>query len=267
MLFAVRQPVGFGLFVGLLVGLVCAGLGLTLLIMTSGYFVLRYRFDRDALVIRWLGREEIVPFANVEGIFAGPRLGQPMRARGWNWPGYHVGVGRTRSMGLVRYYTTTSAPDDIALIVTRGVTYAVSPADPSAFRRQLIRRVEDSDPVAPGVEPRGQAWAPALRDASLPLLLVAVLALLAVSVGYIGLRWDGLPETIPLHFAADGTADQTGPREQVFRVPAIGAAIATLNLGLGMAVYARERAAARMLWTASVVVQVLVVVATARILH
>jgi hypothetical protein len=257
------------MFVALLVGLICGILALTVLVFTWGYFTLRYHFERQGLVIRWLGREETVPFSKVDGIFAGPRLGQAMRVRGLNWPGYHVGVGRTRAMGLVRYYTTTNDLADVALVVTPGATYALSPADAAGFRRELIRWVEESDDASESadVELGGGPGPAVLQDATLPLLLVASLALLAVSLGYIALKWDGLPDTIPLHFAADGTPDQVGQREEIFRVPGIGAAILCANLGLGLALYARERAAARLLWVASVVVQLLVLVATARILH
>ncbi len=268
-LFAIRQPVGFGMFLGLLVGFICGLLGLALLVLTYGYFALRYRFEPHALVIRWLGREEVIPFSKVDSIFAGPRLGQAMRVRGLNWPGYYVGKGRSRAMGLVRYYTTTADLGEIALIVTPAATYALSPADAPGFRRELIRRVEESDVDGDAVvvEPRADGLSPVLRDITLPTLLIAALALLGVALGYIWLKWDGLPEMIPLHFGADGTPDQIGPREDVLLVPGIGAAILIANLGLGLALYARERAAARMLWAATVVVELLVLVATARILH
>ncbi|HYU20922.1 MAG TPA: PH domain-containing protein [Chloroflexota bacterium] len=268
-LFAIRQPVGFAMFLGLLVGLICGGLGLILLIFTYGYFALRYRFEQRALVIRWLGREEVVPYRAVDGIFAGSRLGQAMRVRGLNWPGYHVGIGRTRAMGLVRYYTTTSDLGDVALIVTPSATYALSPADVEGFRRELIRHVEDSDQPTETLDDELAVppLPPVLRDLSLPALLFGSLALLAICLGYVWLKWDGLPDTIPLHFAADGTPNMFGPREDVFRIPAVGASILVGNLGLGLALYARERAAARMLWASALVVELLVLIATARILH
>lgn len=269
LIFAIRQPVGFGMFLGLLVGLICGGLGLMLLVFTYGYYALRYRLDRPGLVIRWLGREEVVPFSKVDGIFAGQRLGQAMRVRGLNWPGYHVGIGRTRAMGLVRYYTTTSDLNEIALIVTPSATYAISPADASGFRRELIRWVEQSEDDLPIREEKRDAGplTSVLRDLWLPALVVASLALLVVSLGYVWVRWEAIPETIALTFAADGTPVQFGPREDIFRIPGIGAAILIANVGLGLALYARERAAARLLWATSVVVQMLVLVATARILH
>ena len=268
-LFAIRQPVGLGMFLGLLVALICGGLCLMLLVFTYGYYALRYRFDRQALIIRWLGREEIIPFGQVDGIFAGARLGQALRVRGLNWPGYHVGVGRTRSMGLVRYYTTTGDLNEIALIVTPAATYALSPADPQGFRRELIRRVEESEAESGEVpyEASIPGMPAVLRDISLPMLLVASLGLLAVSLGYVWLKWEGIPETIAVHFGPDGTPDQLGPREEIFKIPGIAVAILIANLGLGLALYARERAAARMLWAASVIVQLLALVATVRILH
>jgi hypothetical protein len=268
-LFAIRQPVGFGMFLGLLVGFICGLFGFILLVLTYGYYALRYRFEHQALVIRWLGQAEVIPFSKVDGIFAGPRLGQTMRVRGLNWPGYHVGRGRSRAMGLVRYYTTTNDLAEIALIVTPAATYALSPADAPGFRRELIRRVEESDGDEDRVvaDPRAGGFPPVLRDITLPALLIASLALLGLALGYVWMKWDGLPEMIPLHFGADGSPSMVGPRENIFKVPGIGAAILIANLGLGLALYARERAAARMLWATSVVVQLLVLVATVRILH
>ncbi|MDP8922846.1 MAG: PH domain-containing protein [Chloroflexota bacterium] len=271
-LFAVRQPVGFGMFVSLLVGLVFAALAVAALVLTIGYFTLRYRFEPGALVVTWLGRRDVIPYGRVDGIFAGPRLGQAMRVRGLNWPGYHVGIGRTRAMGLVRYYVTTGNLGDVALVVTPEMTYAFSPADANGFRRELIRRVEESDdlPIESLVAAGRPAASPvrgAVRDLSLPGFLLASLLVLGVTLLYIWLKWSGLPETIPLHFNRDGVPDLWGPREDIFRIPGIGIAMLIANTGLGLAVYGREPAAARMLWGTSLMVQLLVLVATARILH
>ena len=268
-LFGIRQPVGFGMFVALLVALICGVLALMLFVFTYGYFALRYRLERQALVIRWLGQEEVVPFGAVDGIFAGSRLGQAMRVRGLNWPGYHVGTGRTRAMGMVRYYTTTSDLKDVALIVTPDATYALSPADAPSFRRELIRRVEEAEDDAErldGQAPTRSTPSP-FRDVMLPAAFIASLGLLALCLGYVWLKWEGVPEIIPLRFSADGTPNQLGPREDIFRIPIIGTGILLVNLFLGLALHGRERAAARMLWTTSVVVQLLVLVATVRVLH
>jgi hypothetical protein len=270
-LFAIRQPVGFAMFLGLLVGFVCGALAVLVLVLTVGYFRLRYRFEPAGLVINWLGRKEIIGYDRVDGIFAGQRLGQAMRVRGLNWPGFHVGVGRTRVMGFVRYFVTTGDLNEIALIVTPDVTFAVSPADAAGFRRELIGRVEASESAEPTFltnEPSSSTPARSpLRDVTLAATVLASIAVLAVTALYISVRWASIPDVLAMQFSRDGTILAYGQREDIFKLPGIGAAILIANLGIGLSIYARERAAARMLWSISVVVQVLVLVATARILH
>jgi hypothetical protein len=267
------------MFLGLLVGFVCAALAILVLVLTIGYFLLRYRFEHDGLAITWLGRRDLIPYDRVDGIFAGQRLGQTMRVRGLNWPGFHMGVGRTRAMGFVRYCVTTGDLTEIALIVTPDVTYAVSPADSAGFRRELIRRIEESSPelltASPAAVSEPPSPASALRDVSLLALNFAALGLLVCTGLYIALHWDSARETIVLQATPDvgrvecgqPAALVCGTKADIFRLPAVGAAILIANLGIGLAVYARERTAARLLWSTSVVVQVLVLIATARILH
>ena len=270
-LFAIRQPVGFAMFLGLLVGFVCGALAILILVLTTGYFLMRYRFEPTGLTVNWLGRRELIAYDRVDGIFAGQRLGQAMRVRGLNWPGFHVGVGRTRVMGFVRYFVTTGDLNEIALIVTPDVTFALSPADAAGFRRELIARVEASD-LGPSLAAPSEASEPRpapspLRDVTLAATTLASLAVIVLTGLYIGARWSAIPDVLAMQFSRDGTILAYGQREDVFRLPGIGAAILIANLGIGLAIYARERAAARMLWAVSVVVQVLMMVATARILH
>ncbi len=271
-LFAVRQSVGFAMFLGLLVGFILGALALFVLVLTIGYFRLRYRFEPEGLLIRWLGGNERIAYERVDGIFAGQRLGQAMRVRGLNWPGFHVGVGRTRVMGFVRYFVTTGDLNEIVLIVTPDVTFALSPGDAAGFRRDLISRVEASElmstPAVAKTEAELKPPPSPLRDFMLPVMLLASIIVLSLTMLYISLRWSGIPEPLPMQIARDGvTVLAYGVREDIFRLPGIGAAIMVANLGIGLSMYARERAAARMLWAVSVIVQVLVLVATARILH
>jgi hypothetical protein len=269
-IFAIRQPVGFAMFLGLLVGFVCAALALLVLVLTVGYFRMSYRFEAAGLRIAWLGGQQVIGYEHIDSIFAGQRLGQTMRVRGLNWPGFHVGVGRTRAMGFVRYFVTTGDLNQIVLIVTPDVTFALSPADAGGFRRALIERIEASELVdvpASSSESAQSAPTPSpLRDVTLAATVLAAIAVLAVTGLYISSRWAGIPDVLPMQFSRDGTVLQYGQREDIFRLPGIGAAILIANLGVGLAIYARERAAARMLWSISVIVQVLVLVATARIL-
>jgi hypothetical protein len=270
-LFAIRQPVGFAMFLGLLVGFVCGALAILVLVLTIGYFRMRYRFEAEGLVVNWLGRREPIGYDRVDGIFAGQRLGQAMRVRGLNWPGFHVGIGRTRVMGFVRYFVTTGDLNEIALIVTPDVTFALSPADAAGFRRELIARVEASESGGPVSLPTATSQPVAtpspLRDVTLFAAILASIAVIALTGVYIAARWSGIPDVLPMQFSRDGAILAYGQREDIFKLPGIGAAILIANLGIGLAIYAREQAAARMLWAIAVVVQVLMMVATARILH
>lgn len=279
-LFAIRQPVGFAMFLGLLVGFVCGALALLVLVLTIGYFRMRYRFEPAGLAVNWLGRRELIAYERVDGIFAGQRLGQAMRVRGLNWPGFHVGVGRTRVMGFVRYFVTTGDLNEIALIVTPDVTFALSPADATGFRRELIGRVEASEAGGPaGTSQDASQPAPApspLRDVTLAATILASIAVLGLTVSYIWTSWSYIPDVLAMQFPREGLEvacrQPAGSilacvqREDILRLPGIGAAILIANVGVGLAIYARERAAARMLWGISVVVQLLVLIATARII-
>jgi hypothetical protein len=240
------------------------------LVLTIGYFRLRYRFGPAGLAVNWLGRQELVSYDRVDGIFAGQRLGQAMRVRGLNWPGFHVGVGRTRVMGFVRYFVTTGDLNEIALIVTPDVTFALSPADAAGFRRELIERVEASEsgttsPVSAASAEAATMPSP-LRDVTLFGTILASILVLVLTILFVSANWSTLPDPLKLQFSRDAsTVLAYGQREDVFKLPGIGAAILIANLGVGLSIYARERTAARMLWSVSVVVQVLVLIATVRI--
>ena len=273
--FAIRQPVGFAMFLGLLVGFVCAALAVLMLVLTVGFFRLRYRFETGGLWVGWMGGSELIPYDRVDSIFAGHRLGQAMRVRGLNWPGFHAGVGRTRTMGFIRYFVTTGDLDQIVLIVTPDLTVAISPADLAGFRRALIERLEAAEasglaePAAVAAQKEPAVPASPLRDLLLPATLLSAIGILALTIFLIFVRWPNVPELLPMQFRWEGSDLQVtayGQREDIFRLPGIGAAILIANLGIGLSIYARERAAARMLWSVSVIVQILVLVATARLL-
>ncbi|MFN8522408.1 MAG: PH domain-containing protein [Chloroflexota bacterium] len=264
-----RQPVGIGLFLAFLVALLAALGAVGAAILTSGYARMRYRFTADCLMLEWLWQRWPIRYGEVDGIFAGSRLGQAVRVRGVSWPGCHVGVGRTRAMGLVRYCTTTTDLDKVALVVTPTATFAISPADPAGFRRELIARVEafDVDAAPPVPAPPPVVALGPLRDIALLALVGGSIALLLASLAYAWYRWEDLPDIITIHVGPDGSPDQRGPREDFYRVPGIGTAILLLNVVVGLVLYTRERAGARMLWATALVVQILVLIATVRILH
>ena len=142
---ATRQDVGLGMFFGLLIGALALALGGAVAVVSLGYFTLRYSLEPDALVITWLDREERIPYGHIDGILGGSRLG-PLRVRGLDLPGYRVGFSRSRALGAIRIYATSSRPEEIILVLTSNASYALTPSNIEEFRRQLIESAEASDP-------------------------------------------------------------------------------------------------------------------------
>src|SRR5687768_556240 len=96
---AARQPLGGLPVLGILVAGLLIGAGTLLGLVAHGYYRLAYRFDAGALVIESAGVAEAIPLGSIEGIYAGQRVGPVGAVRGVSWPGYHVGLVRSRSLG------------------------------------------------------------------------------------------------------------------------------------------------------------------------
>lgn len=246
-------------------GALLAGVAAALGVWTAGCFTLGYRLLPAGLGIRWFGRTEIVPYAAVDGVYAGHRLGAVRYVRGVSWPGLDVGLLRTRSLGAVRLFLRTREPEAIAVVVAAGEAYAISPVRPQEFKAELIRRLEEAgDLGAPSPRARKTSRWSALMDPWLAGLAIAALALLAACLGLLAAHFPLLPPQVPISFdgaARDGAALA---REDVFRVPMVGAAILLLNTGLGLALRVWDRAAAYVVLGAAVVVQLLLLVSVER---
>ncbi len=264
--FAVQQPIGLGMFLGLLLGVICALAASSLGILAYGCLFLRYRMEPNALVIRWVDREERLPYGQIDGILGGSRLGA-VRVRGFNWPGYWVGIGRSRTLGTVRFYATSLNPEHLILVLTPTGTLALSPANLDEFRQQLIGFAERSQGSAAGLPPTVRPGLPAVaRDIAARWSAALSLVILAAMVGWIMVRFGSLPDQIPLHFDAAASPDMVTGKMDVFRFPAIGAVILLINFWLGSVLYNRERLASRLLWGATALIQLIIFIAVARIL-
>lgn len=87
----------------------------------------------------------------------------------------------------------------------------------------------------------------------LALALLANLALFA----YLALRFDNLPDPLPMHFDSAGLPDRIESKNGIFALPIIGITIFVLNLGLGVVIHRRERAITILLTVGALFVQVL----------
>jgi uncharacterized membrane protein len=95
------------------------------------------------------------------------------------------------------------------------------------------------------------------RDHALQFLFALALSVNLALVAYLVLRFDALPDPLPLHFDASGLADRIEAKTGIFGLPLIGFAVLMLNSALGLSAHRRERAATILLMTGALLVQVL----------
>ncbi len=114
---------------------------------------------------------------------------------------------------------------------------------------------------------RGVVGSSLWRDPVALGLIVASLAGIAALAAYVQAWMPSLPHLLPLHYNSQGSVDLIGPRTDLFKMPGIGAIVFTTDLILGAIVHRRERLAALILLAASVLVQIMLIVATINIVR
>ncbi len=95
------------------------------------------------------------------------------------------------------------------------------------------------------------------RDHALQILFALALLVNVALVVYLGLRFDALPDPLPLHFDASGLADRIEAKTGIFGLPLIGFGVLILNSALGVLTHRRERAAAILLVTSALLAQIM----------
>jgi hypothetical protein len=253
----------FGL-IGAVFGLV---LTMLLAVWTYGYYTLRYQLDADALHVDWLFHHERLPYRTIDAVYGGQRLMDALRVQGIAWPGYYVGRGRARNLGVLRVFASTLARADLTLVLTELGGYALSP-DPD-FRAELVQRLEYARqrpaPVVPeGTVPRRRQLGRALADPWLLTCALASVAVLLAMLGYIMDRYESLPELLALRLDAQGEPEYIRPRFELFHLPGVGAGALLLDVLAGIWVYQWEPLAARLLWAAPLLVQAVLAIAVLR---
>jgi hypothetical protein len=227
---------------------------------------LRYRLDRNGLVIVWGASKLIVPIECIEAITMGDEFfshsgeSTALRAfQGIGWAGLRA--GRTcLSDNTPARVVTTSALAQSAVVLTPDRAYLVSPRTPDAFvEAWRVRR-----PLGPTQNWREEEkrasflnlhiWRDRLTWVLVGLGLVANLALHI----YISLAFDQLPAMLPFHFDALGQADRIAGRIQIVRLPLMALLMLVFDLGLGFVLYRQQRIAAYLIWGGGLILQLLV---------
>ncbi len=96
-----------------------------------------------------------------------------------------------------------------------------------------------------------------LGDHPLQILLVLGLIVDLALLVYLLVRFDALPDPLPLHFDATGLPDVVKGKTDILILPAIGFVVLFTNAMLGILVHRKERAATLLLAAGALFVQVL----------
>ncbi len=100
-------------------------------------------------------------------------------------------------------------------------------------------------------------WSDLFDDRALLVLLAAALTLNFVLAAYLLLRFDSLPELLPLHFDTAGFPDRVDSKIGIFALPIIGFIVLLANACLAVLAHMRERAASKTLAAGALLLQFL----------
>lgn len=206
--------------------------------LVYGLFSLRYQLHRDALTIVWGVTRQIIPMGSIREVVRGEDLGEEIKVRGANWPGYLVGSGQIEGIGRTLFYATEPVARQL-VVITPTQAYGISPADPDGFLDAFEIR-QHMGPIRPlsyqHHQPEILSW-PVWRDRLAYLLLALGLAANLTLFAYLCWRYPS--------------------RTDILRLPAIGLVAQIANSSFGILIHSRQRVGAYLLWGGAVVVQFL----------
>jgi Domain of unknown function (DUF1648)/Bacterial PH domain len=253
------SPLAFGLCVAILLLVVALAAVLYWSVASLG---LCYRLTRNGIVIAWGASQLVIPIEDVVSIVpvsqADATLGIAAACRRRAWLG-----GWARRMrlndGRVACLRTAAPLDRSLVILTPKYAYIVSPDRPATFvhgwqERQLL------GPTQSWREEEKRTWLlglPIWNDHVTWGLMGGAVVTALVLQGFMASVYDRLPTVLALHFDAYGQPDRIGDRGEILRLPVIALLMLMLDLGLGLAVYRRDRVAAYLIWGGGIVVQML----------
>ncbi|HEU5328453.1 MAG TPA: DUF1648 domain-containing protein [Thermomicrobiales bacterium] len=264
-----------------------------LTIFLWGYLTLSYDLDdtgAGALVLRWAWRTTRIPLDEIEYFGPARQILAPSKPGGfWPWPGYYLNTVRDPDLGDIRLLATQPLRRLLLICSARG-SFAISPDRPSRLLEQYhalreARRAADlgllttapplSAPPVTDLEEDEEAAFPILAassqrafrertdgqvlvlfaDRPAVVLMLAGGALVAAMLWFILLRYDAVPQTLPLHYNATGQPDRIGTPREIFLLPLITALVAVANITLAWSVVRFDRFAARLLLSGTCLVQ------------
>jgi hypothetical protein len=249
----------YGLVLGLLASLLLAG---ALVYRAAAAFTLGYELDRNGLYITWLGNRAVVPLELIQSVDIG-LVADRIPWRLVQGIGYYWGQGRT-SDGKRLHLFATQPPARCLVVYTADEAYALSPADHEAFVQDLEQRrnLGATKPLAAStIEPSRVFLYAFWNDRTVRALLLIAFTLNLLILALLAIRYPALEPMVRMRFDAAGQVADLRPRHQVLFLPLAAFGLSLLNTVLGLLFYRRQQLGARLLQGASVMVQLLLLIA------
>jgi hypothetical protein len=111
--------------------------------------------------------------------------------------------------------------------------------------------------VSAELPPQENAFDLLVRDHVMQLLLALALVVNLALFGYLALRFQVLPDNLPLHFDVAGLPDRIDAKSNIFALPIIGLVVLVINTLFGVLVHRNQRAATLLLAVSALLVQIL----------
>lgn len=244
----------YGIYVSLAGFLLMTGF---LIYRVAGRLTLSYEVDRNGVYVLWMGNRAVIPIEAIERIDIG--IVRPKVP--WRWLqgiGYYWGQGQS-SEGKPLHLFSTRPPRKSLLIHTQEASYAISPVDRDGFVQHLEqrRRLGAVKPLSPTHQSGRILFYAFWNDRVVRGALLLAFLLNLVILGFLAARYPHLPDMVHMRFDAAGEVAEIRPRHQVLFLPLAAFGLMVLNVGVGLALYRRERTGAQALQVGSVLVQVL----------
>ncbi|WP_041330409.1 PH domain-containing protein [Roseiflexus castenholzii] len=247
----------------LLIGSLLAALWSAHRLMSA--LTLTYDIDRNGLYIRWAGNQVIIPLDRIITIDvgAGPVFLPfgPFQRVGTYW-------GRAFTGEAPLYLYATQPPGECLIIYTADAAYALSPEDPDAFVQDLEQRrsLGATKVLQPSLEHSRVFHYAFWRDRTVLALVLAAMMINLLAFGLVAVAYPSLAPLVEMRFDATGELAELRPRHQTLFLPLAAFGLSLLNTTAGLALYRSLPLGARLLQGASVIVQLLFLVAVVQIL-
>jgi hypothetical protein len=105
-----------------------------------------------------------------------------------------------------------------------------------------------------------------LQDRVLQILFFATLVVNLALFGYLAIRFDVLPDNLPLHFDVTGLPDRIEAKSGIFGLAIIGLIVFLVNTVLEVLTHRHQRAASLLLAVSALLIQILIWFATFNII-